>query len=127
VSLLDLARADLVSIAGDTSGFSVPLLVTNPEGVTMTLPGIAADIGQTVDPATDQVVLGRRVTVAIAKTLFPASFGEPRGIADGALKPWLVRVADVHGISRTYKVTQVAPDATLGVLVCVLEAYRLGA
>jgi hypothetical protein len=127
VSLLDVARADLLAIASDTSAFSVPVLVISPAGEILTIPGLAADIGQTVDPATDQVVLGRRITLAFPKTAFPLTFGEPRGIADNTQKPWLVRFADVHGIARTFKVTQVAPDSTVGMLVCVLEAYRTGA
>lgn len=128
MGLLDVARADLVSIASDTvGGFAVPITLTAPDGQTLTVPGLAADIGQTVDPDTDQVVLGRRITVALPMAQLPASFGEPRGIADAASKPWLVRFADVDSVMRTFKVSQVAPDNTLGMLVCVLEAYRSGA
>ena len=126
MSLLDLAKADHASIVSDTvSGFSQLLTLINPQGLSVVVAGLAADVGQTVDPDTGVMIVGRRVTVSLLTgPLRTSGIGEPRGIADAGSKPWVVRFADAHGNEHAFKVIQAMPDYVLGRVDCLLEAYR---
>lgn len=127
MSLYDLAVADHARIVNDPMGFSRLVTLTNPEGVSALVPAIVADIGQTVDPETGAVITGRRVTAQfLTAPLRTAGLGEPRAVADSGMKPWRVQIPDAQGILHSYKVREAMPDATLGRVDCLLEAYRSG-
>lgn len=126
MSLRAQAAADLLGILEDaTGGFGWALTVTDPSGKTAALTGFSTDVGTSIDPETGIAVAARRASVAIPIARLTASgLGMPRAIADQASKPWLVTFQDVGGTSHTYKVSQAMPDRTLGVVTCMLEAYR---
>ena len=142
------AAADLRVILEDAAaGFGWPITVTDPSGTAVELTGFTADIGETIDPETGQLVSGRKASVAIAiESLRNAGLGLPRGIADGSSKPWRVSFdSEVYplltnagtkiltesgeeittgGIAHEFKISEVLPDRTAGVVVCFLEAYK---
>jgi hypothetical protein len=126
MSLRLQAAADLLSIVQDaTTGFGWPIVLTSPEGLTVALMGLSTDVGQTIDPETGVAVSGRRASVAIPiATLTALGMGLPRAIADSSSKPWVVRFQDVHGAPQSYKVQEAMPDRALGIVTCLLEAYR---
>jgi hypothetical protein len=108
-----------------SGGFGWPLTVTNPEGVTLALSGLSTDIGATIDPGTGEVVSGRHASVALPIALLQAaSMGMPRGVADSSSKPWWVRFEDINGNPGTFKVKEAQPDRAVGLVVCILEAYK---
>lgn len=125
MSLRELAAADLRGIVEDTAGFGWAVSLTDPAGVTASLTGLSTDIGQTIDPETGVAVSGRRASIALTlASLDGAGLGIPRAISDGASKPWVVTFADIGGTAHTYKVCEAMPDRALGVVTCLLEAYK---
>lgn len=126
MSLLDQARSDAATIldAGDDS-FSVNVMVFEPSGYSRELPGMLNDIEQTVDPGTGEFISGRQVSIAFSMSLF-GDFGFdgiPRGIDDGARKPWTItHETDCHGVAK-YKVIKSNPDRTLKIVTCILGHY----
>lgn len=98
--------------------------ITDPDGLSAPFVGRSSDISQIIDQDTGQVVSGRfaHISVCIAD-LTDAGMAVPVGIADGAVKPWLVDVADVAGVTARFKVMESNPDRALGNVICMLEAY----
>jgi len=124
VSLIAQAAADLRSIMADTvGGFSVPVVLVSPSDETLTLNGLANDIGQTFDPETGQAIAGASASVALPMAVIDeAAIGRPRGIADKRSLPWRVILTLPSGGEQTFKVSSTMPD-NFGCLVCMLETY----
>lgn len=124
MSLRDQAAADLQRLIEDDSDFAWPVSVVSPWGQSESLKGYSNDIGQELDPETQVAVAGRTASVALSMKTLRSSFGQlPVGVTDETRKPWVVCFTDVEGNERTYKVSQAMPDATLGTVLCMLEAY----
>jgi hypothetical protein len=122
VNLRQLAAADLQTILGDSSGgFGWPATLTDPDGADAAVTGTYRDIALALDLETGIYVTQRRASLVIPLAGLTA---RPRGIADGAKKPWLVALTDLQGIARTFKVAEAHPDE-LGCIVLILEAYEL--
>lgn len=123
MSLIAQAKTDLRAILTDASGFALPITVTDPNGVTAVINGLQNDVHLSVDPQTGMMVSGRRASVALSlAALADAGLGEPRAIADGAGKPWVVAFTTPTGKALTMKVAEALPDE-LGCIVCLLETY----
>lgn len=106
-------------------GFGWPITLTDPNGLSAPLTGYSNDIAQVIDPDTGQAVSGRLASVAIRIGLLTAKgLALPKGIADSAIKPWLVTFNDINGNSFTFKVSQSNPDRALGLVSCLLELYQ---
>jgi len=126
MGLRELAEQDLGVIIEDRArGFGWPISLTDPDGLTDdTLVGLSNDIAQTIDPDTGELVSGRLASVALRiSSLYAAGFSLPRGVADTALKPWIVKFNDINGRPYVFIVRQSNPDHGAGVVVCILEAY----
>ena len=121
MNLRALAESDLAAVLeDDVYGFGWPISVTNPAGVVAPdLVGSSQDISQIIDPDTGQAVSGRLATVVLRISSLSA-VGIPAYIADEAGKPWVIIFDDING---AFKVAESNPDRTLGVVVCILEAY----
>lgn len=125
MSLRDQAAADLQTILEDAEGFSWPIKLTSPDGVTVDVTGFSSDIGQELDLETQMIAAGRTASVAIPiRRLNELHVGIPRGIADGAIKPWVVRFEDAMGTEHTFKIQHAMPDYAVGCITCTLEAYE---
>jgi len=126
MGLRDIAANDLTDILEDLGGWSWPLTLTDPLGLSKTINGFSNDISQVIDPDTGLVVTGRSASIAISKTtLINAGFSDvPEGIVDTSKKPWLVEFADNIGKSNKFKIVETAPDNTLGCIVCLLSIYK---
>lgn len=126
MGLLEQARLDNRAILGDESAFGERITVTNPDGLSRELVGFSRDIELAIDPQTGQAVVGRTAGVSFAMgTLTEAGFTDlPRGEPDEKRRPWVVRFKDARGVDHTFKVIEVSPDRTLGLIVCTLEGYR---
>jgi len=128
MGIRDIAKTDLSIIMADVDyGFAYLITVTNPAGLSTpsNFTGFSNDISQIIDPDTGEAVSGRAASVAIDMTaLTAAGFTTlPEAIADEDLKPWIVAFKDIEGSSYTFKVSQSYPDRSLGLVVCMLEAY----
>lgn len=126
MNLRQQAAADARAIVQDvSSGFGWDLVVTNPEEKELAMVGLSSDVHMAIDPETGVMVSGRRAHVTlIRKTLIDAGMGTPVGKADRDQKPWRVRFDDIDGQQCTFKVSEAMPDRALGIVVCILEAYR---
>lgn len=126
MSLREQAAADLVTfLEDDVTGFAWPITVTDPDGLSVAMKGFSTDIGETIDAETGMAVAGRRASVALPiRTLTANSLGVPRAIADGTGKPWVITFDDIEGNAHTFKVAEAMPDDAVGVVTCLLEAYR---
>lgn len=126
MGLLETAAADLLGILSDASGggFAVPIMIVAPDARTVTINGLATDIGLTIDPQTGAAVSGRKVSVALPiRSLDTAGIGQPCGISDRNSAPWLVKLTLPTGGEQTFKVSSSEPDK-LGCLVCFLESFE---
>lgn len=123
MTLRFLATDDLNAIT--TMDFNMPIVVTNPAGMTKTVQGFTNDIARIIDPDTGQIVSGRLATVAISiRSLTAQGLGLPQGIEDMAIKPWVVMFSDVDANEYTFKVLASNPDRALGIVTCELEFYN---
>lgn len=112
-------------IVEDAAGFSQQLTFTSPEGVVLVLRGELFDISEGLDVETGQAATVRHISARVSAGRFTeAGLKLPRGITDKASKPWTVAGADALGRARTYKVQEARPDATLPVLILILEIYE---
>jgi len=127
MGLRQQAAADLRTILEDDGGgFGWPITITDPTGVTASLKGRTTDIGHTIDPQTGAAVVGRMASVALPlAALTEAGLGIPRGSADDKATPWVVSFAGLDGTAYMFKVMEGRPDRALGVVVCMLEQYRI--
>ena len=125
MSLLTQARTDLATILSDIEqGFAWPVTVIDPRGERAELSGLFADIDQLIDPDTGAAVKGRQVSVSLGlSALTAAGFGVPIGISDASQWPWCVDITTPAGVLQHYKVDESRPDATLGIVVCMLGEY----
>ena len=116
------AAADTKAILEDSaSGFGVPMVLTNPDGVTQNITGHAADIGNTIDPETGQNISGRIVHVSLPTESL--TIGRPRGVPDEGSSPWLVEL-QLPGEEQpqTFKIFESMPDR-VGIIVCFCEKW----
>jgi hypothetical protein len=121
MGLREQAALDSQAILEDaTSGFGWPFTLTSPAGVVTVLVGYTTDVAVTIDPETGQAVSGRKASVAVSIRSLPAL---PVAVAETAERPWLVRFADIQGVSSTWKVIDALPDRAVGVVVLLLESY----
>ena len=126
MNLRMLAEQDLGFIVEDeTTGFGWPITLTDPDGNSGTFTGLSDDIAQVIDPETGQAVSGRMASIALRiATLMEQGFGIPKGIADAAVKPWVVEFDDINGNPYKFKISESNPDRALGLVTCLLEVYR---
>ena len=120
-----MAKADNKAILNDgASGFGCPIILTSPEEVSVPLTGFSNDIAQIIDPDTGTAVSGRLISAVLhTQDILDAGLVIPRGISDGAKKPWLVAFADINGVEATYKVRNSNPDRALGEVSLILQVY----
>lgn len=126
MGLREQATADLRTILEDVdTGFGWEITLRHPDGQQAELKGTSTDVHQAIDPETGMLVSGRRASVALpVAALEEVAFEMPRGVADSSSKPWVVELHDAMGHPHTFKVTEALPDRALGVVVCILEAYK---
>ena len=119
-SLREIAKVHSAAIIGDAGGFGVPVTVRNPAGDEAELQGLDNDIGSVIDPQTGMIASGRVATVTLSiSALSAAGFELPEGVANEAVKPWVVAIE-----GDTFKVIETRPDRTLDCVVCFLGAYE---
>jgi hypothetical protein len=124
VGLREQAEADLGFMLEDTEGFGWPITITNPAGAEQELTGLSTDVALAIDPETGQAVLGRTASVALRMSTLESGLGVPVGISEKGSKPWRVTFDDIGGTAHTFKVTEVRPDRTVGVVTCQLQVYQ---
>lgn len=126
VNLLQQAETDLGAILGDgPGGDGLPITIIDPDGNTDVFNGLCTDISQIIDPDTGIAISGRSATISIRiSLLIAAGFDIPVGIADAKGKPWVVEFENVNGVVYKFKVSQSNPDRTIGLVTCLLEAYK---
>ncbi|WNO24167.1 hypothetical protein Scuro_06 [Acinetobacter phage Scuro] len=127
MNLRALAEADLGRILENKStGFGWDITLTNPEGKTELLTGFSQDIALAIDPDMGVLVSGRTASVALRIGLLRAKgFTEnPRNISDENKKPWVVGFKDINGTPCLFKVVKSNPDAMIGCVTLLLEAYK---
>jgi hypothetical protein len=117
------AVADAKRILEDLSGFGWPLTLISPSGVSASHVGFTTDVAESIDPETGVAVSGRRASVAISLLSLPVL---PSAVPESTRRPWVVTFDDATTLTPTrWKVVEVLPDRAIGVVVLLLEAYRL--
>lgn len=127
MNLRETAERDLeLILEDDVNGFNWPILVEDPDGNTAELIGNSGDIGMSIDPNTGLAVSGRiaHVALRISSIVSAGLSGLPRGQADKTKKPWKFTFNDLGSNSYVFIVRQAMPDRTLGLITCVVEAYK---
>ncbi len=121
-NLYALAAADTKAILEDSAGgFGVPMVLTAPDGSTQNITGMAADIGNTIDPETGQNISGRAAHVSLPTASL--TIGTPVGVPDELVSPWLVQLQlPGETTPQTFRIFETMPDR-LGVLVCFIDIW----
>ncbi len=124
--LRDVAAQDMAFIIeGDALGNRWPVTIKSPGDMEVPLFGFTNDIFQAIDRETGQIISGRNASVSLRiDSITAAGLTLPYGVASAAGKPWRVTFDDIHGTAYTFKIAETMPDRTIGVIVCLLEAYR---
>ena len=132
MNLREQARADLsFTLKDDVNGFGRAVVLIDPAGNEVELIGQTGDIGLVIDPDTGTAVSGRTAHIAIGIDDINTAISEgqisgfPRGINDESQKPWLCRFDDLEGATYRFKLVNTFPDRTLGILTCLIGAYRV--
>ena len=127
MGLREQAETDNRAILNDSvNGFGFFISLTNPDGVVAPLTGFSNDISQLIDPDTGQAVSGRMASVALnINDIITAGLTLPVAIADSAGKPWLITFNDINGNTNTFKILKSNPDRAIGMIVCILEFYKV--
>lgn len=125
MNLRDQAERDLsVTLEDSVMGFGWEMIVTDPDGLFAEICGQSGDVAFLIDPETGQAVSGRVAHVAIRiSTLENKGLGIPRGIADKNSKPWTVSFPDLACNDQMFKIEEVRPDRTLGLVTCIVGVY----
>lgn len=124
MGLRQQARLDTKMILSDRHGFSWPVVVTDPDGRKACIQGFSTDIADLIDPETGQAISGRQAEVSLSMdSLKNVGMAHPAYVADEGSKPWVMSFKDAEGVSHTFKVMRSAPDRTVGLVLCFLEAY----
>ena len=124
MGLRQQARLDARTILTDTDGFAWPVVVTDPDGLSACIKGFSTDIADLIDPETGMAISGRQAEVSLSMdSLKQMGLKHPAYIASEDGKPWLIKFDDIEGSSHTFKVMRSAPDRTVGLILCYLEAY----
>lgn len=111
-------------ILTDRAGFAWPVVVTDPDGRSACIKGFSTDFADLIELETGQAVSGRQVEVSLSMdSLKNVGLAHPEHVASEDGKPWLIRFDDIEGKSHTFKVMRTAPDRTVGLILCYLEAY----
>lgn len=131
MNLREQARADLsFTLKDDVNGFGRAVVLIDPDGQQIELVGQTGDIGLVIDPDTGTAISGRTAHISIGVDDINAAItagqisGFPRGISDETSKPWICRFDDLEGATYTFKLINTFPDRTLGLLTCLIGAYR---
>jgi len=127
VGLRDIAAADNRTILNDSMfGFGYSITITDPTGTNTDFTGFSNDISLVVDPETGIAISGRIATAALnIQDLLDAGLTLPEGIPDSTSKPWLITFNDINGVAQVFKVSKSNPDRALGMLICLLEFYKV--
>lgn len=121
MSLYDLASThNRFILENSATGFGVPMTLTAPDGSSQEITGMAADIGQVLDPDTGLTVSGRTVNITLhADSIL---IGTPKGVPDIASKPWLIEFELPTGGIGVFKIMERETDK-LGSINFFCEVY----
>ncbi len=105
-------------------GFSVPIVLTEPDGTAHSFKGLVSIIHNLIDPDTGEPVSGFLATVSInVRDLNAAGVEVPEGVMSETERPWLVTETNQFGVEQTLKIVRAAPDETNGNILIDLGAY----
>ena len=122
--LRQAAQENAVSIMNGILGARWECTVMDPAGDPKPFYCRSNDVHLVVDPGTDQVVVGRQVTVVVLiSELIAAGFEAIGSVIDDTQKPWTVKFENINGIEAAFKVVSALPDHTLDLNTLVLELY----
>lgn len=126
MGILDFARNDWKTILGSKMDFSVDITITRPEtGETAMVVGLNTKHWFKVDFETGMLINTRNAHINISEAELIAAYFPTRNAAGEVnIKNCIITVADSTGIEKKYVITQVHPDETVGVLVCLLGDYK---
>lgn len=91
----------------------------------VTVKGRASRIHLAVDPNTNTFVNSRKVQCTVSEKLLTDLAYQTRDSNGNVnLVNSFVRYADCTGIGRDYKITEIYPDDTIGLIVCTLGSLK---
>ncbi len=134
MKLQQRAIADASAMIGAEFGW--PVRLRDPGGSETFFNAVINDVAQAIDPQTGVPVAGRTISATFSMAdlqnvlvegdefSFAVLTRDPVQVSDTELKPWLVSFKDTLGHDLTFKIKEVLPDRTLGLLVCLLDFYK---
>lgn len=124
MNLIDQAKADIEQITSNMDDFAVEIIFTAPNEQTATISGLHTKIHLGVD--TDGLpVNSKKAHISISEK-FLTDAGYPVRNASGEvnLRNHLVSVKDSTGTAKTYRVMEIFPDETIGLITCMVGDYE---
>lgn len=125
MNIRQLAEQDLsVTLEDAETGFGWPVILTDPDGVSVNITAQSNDVSQIIDPDTGVAVSGRQCAAVMRlSSLYALGVGIPKGVPEPDRTPWLVQFPDINGIPYTFKVEYSDPDRTLGTVTLILGVW----
>lgn len=120
MSLISQARIDAKSFISNSDEWGVEMTLTAPDSTTTTITGLFTKHHMAVDPESGMQVIGKNAHISFSES--DLSDYPVRVSGEVSLKGHKVTVADSYG-TLTYKIKEVQPDETLGIIVCILSDY----
>lgn len=125
MGLHTVAAADLLAIVEDPELFGTEITCTDDLAVVGSVMGQVNQIAFAIDPDTNRRVAGSEASVVVlSSAIAEAGLSAPRAVHETSGLPWVVSwVGPADAVTRTYKVVEVVPDDTRGLVTLLLEAY----
>lgn len=117
---------DAADYTSDSEGFGVSIIITDSNGLTITVYGLTAKHHTQVDSETGAPVSSKVASIAISEQKFYESnslFRVRNSNGEVDMKGYKVSVKDSTGSTCNYKINTQFPDETIGLLVFTLSDY----
>lgn len=124
MGLIEQAKKDTLSITSDLAGFSVPMILTTPDGlVTANILGLHTKHHMSVDENGQQI--NSKNAHASFSELQPGLAGYPVRNANGEVSLYhhKLQAFDSNNNLITYVIQQTFPDETVGLIVVILGDF----
>lgn len=127
MGLYEDAINDAADITSDTDGFAVPVLITDSNGLQITVNALHAKHHLAIDSEGRQVS-GKTASVAVAEkniiAVNPFFLIRDPLTNEVVMKGYKVTATDSAGVVCHYKIQQQFPDETNGLLVFTLSDFK---
>lgn len=125
MSILAMAKADILQITSDPNGFSSELEFISPTGIKATIRGTHSKHHLAISNEAGRPVNSKNAHAGfVEKLLTDLLYPVRNAKGEVYLKDHRLNVVDSTGIKKNYVIKEWYPDETLGFIVCILGDFK---